>query len=38
VDGNDPHGGHWCVGFGDPAMFRGEEGEPLEGRDQAIVY
>jgi hypothetical protein len=38
VDGNDPHGGHGCVGEWDPALFPGEEGEPLEGRGQTIVY
>jgi hypothetical protein len=38
VDGNDPHGGHGYVSVGDPALFRGEEGEPLDGRDQTIVY
>jgi hypothetical protein len=28
ADGNDPHGGHGYIGVGDPALFRGEEGEP----------
>jgi hypothetical protein len=28
VYGNDLHGGHGYVSVGDPALFRGEEGEP----------
>jgi hypothetical protein len=27
---------HRCVSVGDPAVFRGEEGEPLDGRDQLL--
>jgi hypothetical protein len=38
VDGNDPHGGHGCVGVGDTVLFRGVGGEPLVGRDQTIFY
>jgi hypothetical protein len=37
VDGNDLHGGHGYEGVGDTALFRGEEGESLDGRDQTIV-
>jgi hypothetical protein len=28
VGGKDPRGGHEYVSVGDPALFRGEEGEP----------
>jgi hypothetical protein len=38
VDGNDRRGGHGNVSVGVPAVFRGEEGEPLDGTDQTIVY
>jgi hypothetical protein len=38
MDGSDPHGGHRYISEGDTALFRGEEGEPLGGRDQNIVY
>jgi hypothetical protein len=33
VDGNDTHGGHRYGSVGDLALFRGEEGKPLDGRD-----
>jgi hypothetical protein len=36
VGGNDPHGYHRYISVGDPALFRGEEGEPLDGRDQLL--
>jgi hypothetical protein len=38
VDGNDPHGGHGYVCVGDLAVFQGEKGEPLDGKDQTTVY
>jgi hypothetical protein len=34
VEGNGSHGGHGYVCEGDTALFRGEEGEPLNGGDQ----
>jgi hypothetical protein len=37
MGGNDPHGEHGCVCEGDAALFWGEEGEPLDGRDETIV-
>jgi hypothetical protein len=38
VEGNDPNGGHGQVCEGDTALFQGEQGEPLDGRDQSIVF
>jgi hypothetical protein len=38
VGGNDPHGGHGYVCEGDAALFQGEEGETLDGRDQTVVF
>jgi hypothetical protein len=38
VEGNDPHGGHWYICEGDTVLFRGKEGEPLDGRDETIVF
>jgi hypothetical protein len=38
VDGNDPHVDHEYISVGDTAVFGGEKGEPLDGRDQTIVY
>jgi hypothetical protein len=38
VRGNVPHGGHGYVCEGDAALFLGEEGEPLDGRDQTILF
>jgi hypothetical protein len=37
VGGNDQYGGHWYVCEGDVAVFQGDEGEPLDGRDQLYV-
>jgi hypothetical protein len=37
MDGSHPHGGHRYISEGDTALFRGEEGDPLDGRDQTIV-
>jgi hypothetical protein len=38
VDGNGPHGGHGYISVGNMALFRGGEGEPLDGTDQTGVY
>jgi hypothetical protein len=38
VEDNDPHGGHRYMCEGDAALFWCEEGEPMDGRDQTIVY
>jgi hypothetical protein len=37
VDGNDPHGSKGYISEGDTALFRGEVGEPLDGKDQTIT-
>jgi hypothetical protein len=37
VDGSDPRGGHGYISEGDTALFWGEEGDPLDGRDLTIA-
>jgi hypothetical protein len=38
VEGNGPHGGHRYICEGDTALFRGEEGESLDGRVHTVVF